>query len=236
MANDHSRRLADVVVRRTTVSGGGIAGVRRALLAADACKNALDRALRFILISQVIRIVMAVFPLILGLAPATAPALLLSGLLVDLVVLLVAIYLPLGHEPAPRRRLDEGLTAPWATWRNDLIAAVIGSVIPWIAAGVCYLCGVSFGGDLVYFGALCIVAIQLACFRLDKLPRKNRTAFLGTLAMVLLYIGIFAAALGTAQEVKSFLWWTLPLPPVVAFLYVGLRTLLTRVINPTVQG
>ena len=142
------------------------------------------------------------------------------------------MHLPLPSEPQPRRTFEEGLTAPWQTKRNELIAAVIGSVIPWIAVGVCVLCGVKFGGDLAYIGALCMIGLQIASFRFYRLPRKNRTVFFGTFAMALLYIGILAAAIGADLSI----WWILPLPPVAVGLYVGLRILLLRIIDPAAQG
>lgn len=232
IANDRTRRAARVVVRRSSESGGGIAGVRRALLAADACKSALDRSLRFVFVSQALRLLMTVTPLCLSLAPAAAPALLLSGLCVDLAVVFTALGLPLRHEPAHRRSLDRGLKTPWITWLPDLIGAAAATLIPWIIVGIANLLSVNFGGDLSYFGLICTVATQVAILRAHRLPAHNRAAFFGTLALVLAYIFAVALALGAGL---SFIWVIL-IPPVAPAAYLAARAIAKLILRATGKG
>lgn len=195
LASDRSRRAAHVVVRRSSTVGGGVLGVSRALQAADGFKDSLDRALRFVLISQAVRAVMTVLPLCLGLSLAAAPALLLSGFVLDAMVIAAAGALPLRNTPAPRRSLDKGLLRPYITHKHTLIAAASGAALPWVVVGVAALCDVEFGGDLIYFGLLCLFGLQIALFRLDRLPRRNSTVFFTTLGFALAYVGALAAAL-----------------------------------------
>lgn len=195
MASDRSRRASHVVVRRSSAGGGGILGVSRALQAADGFKDSLDRSLRFVLVSQAVRAVMAILPLCLGLSPAAAPALLLSGVVLDALVIAAAGAFPLRNTPAPRRSLDKGLLRPYVTHKNTLIAAASGAGLPWIVAFIASLCDVEFGGDLIYFGLLCLLGLQITLFRLDKLPRRNSTVFFTTLGLALVYVGALAAAL-----------------------------------------
>ncbi len=197
MASDLTRRRADVLIRRTTPTGGGILGVRHALLCADRTKAALDRAFAFTLLSQAARVVATVLPLCLGLTLASAPALLLSGMVVDFVVFLAALALPADTAPAPRRPMDRGLTAPWNSYRTRLVATAIAAALPWLVVGIAHLAGVRFGGDLTYLNFLCLLGLQIAIFRTDRLPRRNRHVFFATLAIALLYVGALAAAIGS---------------------------------------
>ena len=208
VADDRSRRTAHVVVRRCSEVGGGVLGVLRALQAADAFRGALDRTLRFVLISQVIRIVMTVLPLCLGLAIAAAPALLISGLFVDLLIMTAALGTPAASAPAPRRKSDTPFVRSPRAHLTELIAAVIGAVVPWIVAGIAALVDVEFGGDLLYYGMLCTVGLQLAVFRTERLPKRDSTVFLTTFGLILVFVGALAAALvGDLHPL-----WTLALP------------------------
>ena len=232
VANDRSRRAAHVLVRRTSSVGGGVLGVHRALLAADGFKDALDRTLRFILLSQTVRAVMTVLPLCLGLSVAAAPSLLLSGLLLDLLVMASSLRLPLRSTPAPRRSLDADITRPPDTHRAELIAATAGAVLPWLIAGIAALCGAEFGGDLLYYGLLCTFALQLAIYRSDRLPRRDSTVFFTTLALALAYVGALAAALGSGLS----LMWALLLPLVAPTVYLAARLVLGRVLGRRKPG
>lgn len=195
MASDRSRRAAHILVRRSSTGGGGVLGVSRALQAADGFKDSLDRSLRFVLISQAVRIVMTVLPLCLGVSLAAAPALLLSGFVLDALVIAAAGALPLRNTPAPRRSLDKGIRRPYLTHKGALIAAASGAALPWLVAFIAALCDVEFGGDMAYFGLLCLFGLQIALFRLDRLPRRNSTVFFTTLGLALVYVGALAAAL-----------------------------------------
>jgi hypothetical protein len=195
VANDRSRRTAHAVVRRSSATGGGVLGVLRALQASDHFRDALTRTMRYLLLSQTVRMVMTVLPLCLGLAVASAPALLVSGLLADLLVMTAYLNLPAGATPAPRRAPDADVVPSPRAYLPEMIAAAVGSVLPWIVAGIAVLCGVEFGGDLLYYGMLCTAGLQLVLFRADRLPRRDSTVFFGTLALVFIYVGCLAAAL-----------------------------------------
>ncbi len=232
IANDRSRRAAHVLVRRSSSVGGGMLGVLRALQAADGFKDALDRTLRFTLLSQTARTVMTVLPLCLGLAVAAAPTLLLSGLLLDLLVMAAALKLPLRSTPAPRRTLDAGITHPHITHRAELLSAAAGAALPWSVAGISALCGVDFGGDLLYFGLLGTFGLQLAVFLTDRLPRRDSTVFFTTLGLALAYVGGLGAALAAGLN----LLWALVLPLSAPASYVILRAILTRILGQGRKG
>ena len=221
VADDCSRRAAHVVVRRTSATGGGMLGVLRALQAADCFRNALDRTIRYLLISQTVRIVMTILPLCLGLSIAAAPALLISGLLTDLLVMTAFLNLPLRPTPAPRREPTADIVRSLRDHIPEMIAAAVGAVLPWVVAGIAALCDVDFGGDLLYYGLLCTAWLQLAVFRTDKLPRRDSSVFFATLALVLICVGALAASLvGGLRPL-----WSICLPLVAPLGYVAARAI-----------
>lgn len=195
VANDRARRAAHVVVRRSSETGGGVLGVLRAVQAADAFRSGLDRTIRFILLSQIIRAVMTILPLCLGMAIASAPTLLLSGLIVDLLAVTAAAALPIRPTVSPRRKPEENVARPLSAYLFEIIAAAVGAALPWGVAAVAQLCGAEPVGDLLYYGLLCTVILQLAVFRSDRLPRRSSVVFMTVLALGLIWIGALAAAL-----------------------------------------
>jgi hypothetical protein len=226
VANDCSRRAAHVVVRRCSRTGGGLLGVLCALRAADGFRGALDRISRFVLLSQTVRILMTLLPLCLGLSILSAPALLISGLFVDLLVMTA---LP-GMAPevsSSRRPRDASMIRSPRGLLPELIAVAVGSVLPWIIAGVAALCEVEFGRELVSYGLLCTLGLQLAVFRTAPLPRRDSTVFVATFGLVLVYVGSLAVAL--VAELSPI--WTLCVP-----LAAPLAYLLTRWIALAVRG
>ena len=174
----------------------------------DGAGNLLTALLILLCGILVIRIVMTVLPLCLGLAIAAAPALLISGLFVDLLIMTAALGTPAASAPAPRRKSDAPFVRSPRAHLTELIAAVNGAVVPWIVAGIAALVDVEFGGDLLYYGMLCTVGLQLAVFRTERLPKRDSTVFLTTFGLILIYVGALAAALvGDLHPL-----WTLALP------------------------
>ncbi len=228
MANDRSRRACDVAVRRSSSVGGGLLGVLRALQAAEGFGLAMDRTLGFILLSQAVRLVMTVLPLCLGLSIAAAPALLLSGFLPDLLVMAAAAGVPAGSLTLSGRKSAPGLACAPMIHRAELIAAAAASVLFWVAAGIAFLCGEEFGGDLAYYGLLGMFALQSVIFLTGCYHRRDSGAFLTALCLVLIFVGALAAALVSGLT----LLWALILPPAAAVLYAVLRAILIRFMPP----
>ncbi len=228
IATDLARRRADVLIRRTTEGGGGVNGIRHALLAADHFNHTYRQMCRFVFLSQAVRLLAAILPLCLGLAPATAVLLLVSGLGVDLLVMMTVISLPFPSVITAHRNTAVASERPWLTHRNSLIAAAVAIALPWGVAGIAKLCHVEFGADLTYYGALCLLGLQLALFRTEHLPRRDRSVFFATLALVLLYVGALAVALAAGLHIL----WAIVLPPVMPLAYVAIRWLLNRCLSP----
>ncbi len=196
IATDLCRRRADVVVRRTSAEGGGVVGLRRAILCADRIRNAVAEVFGFLLLSQAARLCLTVLPLLLGLSALSAPALLVSGLGVDLLILLAAVSLPLSPAPEKRSSMAEVLRTPHITHRNGLIAVVAAAAVPSLTAAVWYYLTPDMGGDPAHFLCLCLLGLQTVIYRLAPLPRRDRTVFFTTLALVLIYVAALAVALG----------------------------------------
>lgn len=225
LASDLARRRADVVVRRTASDGGGIMGVRRALLCADRVKETTAAVFRFLLLSQAARLALVVLPLFLGLSALSAPALLLSGFGVDLLVLISSLSLPLPPSPAKRGSMESAVKNPHVTHRSGLIAVAAATAIPTLAASICHYCDLDFGGDPAHFLFLCLIGLQLAVYRAAPLPRRDRTVFFTTLALVLTYVAALAVALGAGLG----LLWSLVLPLISPAVYLLVKLILDRV-------
>lgn len=225
IASDLCRRRADVVVRRTASDGGGVLGLRHALLSAEHIRTATGRVFGFVLLSQAARLCLTVLPLLLGFSMLSAPALLLSGLWVDLLVLISAATLPLPPAVGKRGSMGDEVKLPHIRHKSGLIAVGVSTVLPVLAATVCHYCHVETGGEPADFLLLCLLGLQIALYRLAPLPRHNSAVFFTTLAMVLLYVAVLAASLASGLS----LLWALVIPVSAPLLYVACKAILDRV-------
>lgn len=224
LATDLCRRRADLLVRRASPEGGGVIGFRRALLCADHIKDTTDRYFGYLLLSQTARLLLLLLPVLLGLALPSAPAILLSGMGIDLLILLSLIALPHPVTPRPRRSAESGITTPHVTYRPELIALAAAVALPVTAAAVCRFCDVDFGGSMTHFLTLCLVGLQTVICRASPLPRRERGVFLTTMALVLIYV----AALAVALAGGLYPLWALALPLLSPALYLILRAAVGR--------
>lgn len=219
LATDLCRRRADVLVRRASPEGGGIMGFRRALLCADHIKDTTDRFFGFLLLSQAARLLLLLLPVLLGLALPSAPVILLSGVGIDLLILLSMIALPHPAIPRPRRSGESGITTPHVTYRAELIALAAAVALPVIAASICRFFDMDFGGSMTAYLTLCLVGLQTVIYRTSPLPRRERGVFLTTMALVPAY----AAALAVALAGGLYPLWALAVPLASPTLYLILR-------------
>lgn len=224
LTTDLCRRRADVVVRRTSSEGGGIVGLRHALLRADQYKEGIRRLFGYLLLSQAARLCLVILPLLLGLSAAAAPALLVSGLCVDLLVILQALYLPLPNALSKRERMEDTVAKPLTLHRGGLIAVAVSTAVPVLTAAVCRYLTVDFGGDPVHYLTLCLLGLQTAIYRLSPLPRRDRSVFFTTLLLALSYVAALAIALGAGLG----LLWSLVMPLSTPALYVAVKLVLDR--------
>jgi len=234
LGSDRSRRACHVAVSRTSAVGGGLLGVLTAVRAAESFVWATDHTLRFILLSQVVRLIMTVLPLCLGLSISSAPALLLSGYLLDLLVMAAAAQTSAEHiRPAEQRgkASTRGWLSVWRAHRAELISVSAVAVLLWVAAGIAVLFEAEIGGDLLYYGLLGLLSLQLALFFTGHFRRDGHrldgTTFLTGLCLVLVYVGALAATLVNGLT----LLWALVIPPAGALAYVALRAILVRIMG-----
>ena len=221
LATDITRRRADLVVRRATHEGGGIMGVRRALLCADHIKDTTDRVFGFMLLSQTARLLLLTLSVLLGAALPAASALLLSGMGVDLLILLSAVGLPHPTTPHSRRSMEAGISTPLTTYFRELIAVTVAVTLPTLAVAICRFCDVDFGGDMSHFLILCLAGLQLVLYRGTPLPRRDRTVFFTTMALILYYVAALAVALAAGLNPL----WALAIPLACPVLYLAVRPL-----------
>ena len=215
-SNDLCRRRADVIVRRATANGGGICGVRRALLAARQLRRGLWSAARFIAVSQILRLVAVLVPLSLGVTLFPAVAIMLSGFVFDMAAIFCYAHADVPSEVGNRAGISAGWTTPVKAYRWDMIAAAASAILPWIVVAICAHLNVSFGADAAYFGLLSLLCTQLVLLLTGQPPRKSRSTFWIVLLLASLILGTLGVALGAGLH----LLWCLILPILqpVAFL------------------
>ena len=198
-AADLSRRRADVLVRRVRGDGGGVMGVRQALLAADRYRNSSRSLTRFLLVSHILRLLFLLVPLCAGLSLVEAPMLLLSGLAVDLAA---ALSLACPDVPAELTSRKAGAVTVFdkfpRAFRAECVAALLSAVTPWIIAWGGSAMSVKFGMPRIgIYGFLSLLCIQMTAFAADRvLLRRTRLGLLFPVALLCLWLGSLAVALG----------------------------------------
>ena len=147
-------------------------------------------------------------------------------------MMLTFMHLPCDSILAHRRSLDEGFKNPLCTYRVDLIAVLMGAILPWVSAGIAALLDVDFGGDLLYYGLLCTVALQFAVYRASSVPRRDSHVFFTTLGFLLVYVGALAAAIVAGLHIL----WTLVMPLLAPLAYGVARAVLLSTSRGKKQG
>ncbi len=217
MATDICRYTADVVVRRCSGQGGGVCGIRRALLTAEQMQQSGIAACRYIFLSQILRTVTVLLPLLMGLTVIPAGLLLFSGFGMDLLAFLCLTRADVPTELTSRRM--EKAYPPVEDRRPSIlrdipvpmyamIATAASCLIPWVAVLVAKLMSVSLGADAAYFGMLCLLGAQICLLITQKLPRRRRMGFFATVLAVCVYVGGLSVALGAQLSVL----WCLLIP------------------------
>ena len=223
-ATDLCRRRADVVVRRTSREGGGLGGVRTALLTADRTRQALSAASAYLLLAGALRLLMVILSFAFGLLPIPAPILMLSGWLVDTLVLIFFARVPANSTPSPRRPMTEGLDRPWYVHRVRLVCLCVIAALPWVVAFVARLLAADVGDGLGGYALLCLVGMQTALYLSLRPRRRDRSSASAFMTLVLIYVGALAAALGMGLHPL----YAILIPPVPALLYVATSAFVRR--------
>ncbi len=231
-ADDLSRRRADVLVRRARSTGGGLGGVCTAVAASARMHAILVAVTGYLFLVTALRLWMVLLSAVCGLMPIPAPVLLFSGFLVDAVVLY-----SLRHMPAPssagRCGMTVGVEAPWLTRRIELIAIGVAGLLPWLVALVARLAGAGIDRGLEGYALLCLLAMQTALYitlrpRRDRSgrARTDRTYAVTLLALVMIYVGALAAALGMGLHPL----YAIAVPPIPALLYTGVSAVVGKLL------
>lgn len=228
-ATDLCRRRADIIVRRSGVSGGGVAGVCQALHTAERVRHGVRSALRYLAVSYLARLLTVLITLCTGLTLIGGPFILLSGLCVDLLVAFSLVHADdaraarLADAPATgtaqrkenspaapdRRGLFAFLARPWETYLPELIAAAFAAITPWIIVGVYRLFHAAYIGDLQAYAFLSLWTIQFAAFLTDRSSWRHSRMGLWTIVALLC---VLAGGIAVALSVGLRLLWTLVLP------------------------
>jgi hypothetical protein len=118
--------------------------------------------------------------------------------------------------------MEDTFKSPPTTHRNGLIAVAVATAVPTLIAAVCHYLTLDMGGDPARYLLLCLLGLQIAVYRLSPLPRRERSVFFTTLALVLTYV----AALALALSAGLGMLWSLVLPLLSPTLYLTFKLIL----------
>ncbi len=223
-ATDLGRRRADVVVRRATSAGGGLGGVRMALLTADRTSEATAAASAYLFLANALRLLTVILSLIFGLCPIPVPVLMLSGWGLDTLVLFFLSRLSLNTAISPRRTPNATLDRPWYTHRVRLICLSLTATLPWAVAFVARLLAADIGGGMAGYALICLAVQQIAVYLSLRPRRRDRGSASASLILTLVYVGALAASLAMGLHPL----YAILVPPIPAMLYIVAASLTKR--------
>lgn len=226
-SSDLCRRRADVVIRRCGAHGGGVCGIRRALLAAGQASRGIIMSLRFLLLSQVLRVLMLVLPLLTGAACLSAPTLLVSGFVVDLLAVICYMRCDIYDDPAQKHTAlpHPSIKGFWKYFKAELILGASLCAIPVILTLLTRILKGSAFGDLAFYLALSLLATQIAVFATGHKPKRRRRGFFVLVLMACIYVGFLSVALASGLQVM----YCLVLPLAQPFLWLVGSAIINKV-------
>ncbi len=209
-ASDACRQKAQVILRRCGVHGGGVCGVRRARLAAGQLSRGFASSVRFVLLSQIARILLFFLALVTGTACVSAPLLLVSGLVADGIALYTYAKgdLPKDGALSKTMRALTDMQAPHCSLLPEMILTAASCLISALIAAVTYWITGSEHGNMSYFCALSLILTQLVIAFTGHLPRRHRRGFFMLVLLICIYAGFLSVALASGLHVL----WSLVLP------------------------
>ena len=226
-ASDLCRKNAHVILRRCGTQGGGLCGVRRARLAAGQLARGFTASVRFLMLSQITRILLFFLTVVTGTACIFAPLLLASGLLADGIALYVYTQsdLPKDGELTGAMRPLAAMRAPHRYFAVESIITAASCMVPAVIAAVTYWTSGSERGNMAYFVALSLILTQVVLVFTAHLPRRRRYGFFLPVLLICIYAGILSLAL--ASKVHVIWCLLLPLAQPLAWLagYIACRLL-----------
>ncbi len=208
-SDDLSRRHAHVLLRRCGAHGGGVCGIRRALLASGQMALGLTMSFRFVLLSSILRILMLALPLMTGVACLQAPILLLSGFVMDALAVMCYTRCDLPEKNPSGSR--EGCMNPKVyvmRRKAEMILTAASCVVPYTISLVTRLTEGSARGDMAYFCALSLLWTQLTVYFAGYIPKRHYRGFWIGILMVCVCVATLAVALGSGLHIL----WCLLLP------------------------
>ncbi len=209
-ASDLCRQNAHVILRRCGTHGGGLGGVRRARLSAGQLSRGFTSSVRFLLLSQITRILLFFLTIVTGTTCIFAPLLLVSGLVADGIALYVYTQsdLPKDGELSKAMRPLAAMRAPHRYFAVEMIITAASCLIPAVIAAVTYWTSGSERGNMAYFAALSLILTQVVLVFTAHLPRRRRRGFFLPVFLICIYAGFLSLALAS----KVHVIWCLLLP------------------------
>ncbi len=170
---------ADLIIPRPDGKHGGLVSLKRAFLLAGAAYNNLAGFFRYVLCSQVIRIVCVMLPMLFGEAHLDARHALFCGFLLDLGVMAVFVNEKCGVENAKGFRSISGeFKAPARNNAGMMIAAAAGGLTVCFLPNIIGYIGVMgqyfYETEYMFFSMILLHLTAAYCIRIDNARRFGR--------------------------------------------------------------
>ncbi len=239
-ASQNMRRNADVILRRANDSGGGLHGIITGRKYAMSINYNIANAITYLLSAQFFRLVFLTVPALFGTHMLSATSLLISGLILDVVaVLLFAFATPnenaVSSSYSIMRRLEKPITYNVA----NVISACVSALVAWLGFTVLQIFGIVTSTQSVGFGFVSTYLLQGVIFAVtmyEYTPRQRKFSpiKLACVAgyLLLLLTCIFMPTLNTLTGGSTLSWQIALLSPFASLIYiVTYRILSARGLN-----
>ena len=146
---------------------------------------------------------MLVLPLLTGASCLSAPTLLVSGFVMDLLAVICYMRCDLREDPTemPAILPAPSLKGLWEYFKIELILGASSCAFPVILTLLTRILKGSAFGDTGLYLALSLLATQIAIFATGHRPRRRRRGFFVLVLMACTYVGLLSVALASGLHV-----------------------------------
>ncbi len=240
-ASQHTRRSADVILRRASEQGGGLHGILTGRKFAFAVNHNLANAITYLISVQFFRAVLLIVPAMFGTHMLSAASLLIGGLILDVVAVLMFAYAMPNQSAITAsypimRRLEKPVTYNVA----NIVSACFSALLVWLMFSLLQIFDVVDASQSLGFGFMStyllqgvVCAITMHEYASDASKKPHVSVALG----IAIYILILCACtllpgLNVLMCAGALAWIPVLLSPIASLIYfVTYRILSAKGLN-----
>lgn len=236
-ASQQTRRTSEVILRRASERGGGLHGVLTGRKYALAIHHNLANMMTYLITVQLFRVMLVVLPAIFGMYTLSAVALMISGLVIDVVaVILFAFAVPSQEAVSSPYPIMRRLEKPIAYNTANVISACVSALALWFGFVLLQISGALSSDACTGLSFVATALLQATVFAItlheySAKEKKGRIkpmyfvvigGYLMLIALCILLPGL-NTLIGTTEVPKIWLFIT----PFASLVYFGMYHLLS---------